>query len=101
MQVRSLLTLLAEMDGGRYLDEPAKSLVAADASSFAHVSLYDVLADAVLIPVRPLPRKQLRVTRSLRFYQRSYYLQRILSLMHPQSLRTACGTSIEHHPIGV
>lgn len=40
-QVRSLLTLLVEMDGGRHLDESARTLVAADISSFAHVSLYD------------------------------------------------------------
>lgn len=41
MQVRSLLALLVEMDGGRHLDEPARTLVAADISSFAHVSLCD------------------------------------------------------------
>ncbi|KAG6370976.1 hypothetical protein JVT61DRAFT_10690 [Boletus reticuloceps] len=36
MQVRSLLALLVEMDGGRHLDESARALVAADISSFAH-----------------------------------------------------------------
>ena len=41
MQVRSLLALLVEMDGGRYLDGSARALVAADISSFAHVSRYD------------------------------------------------------------
>lgn len=41
MQVRSLLALLVEMDGGRYLDGSARALVAADISSFAHVSLCD------------------------------------------------------------
>ncbi|KAG8221691.1 hypothetical protein J3R82DRAFT_1977 [Butyriboletus roseoflavus] len=36
MQVKSLLALLVEMDGGRHLDESARALVAADISSFAH-----------------------------------------------------------------
>lgn len=43
MQVRSLLAPLVEMDGGRHLDESARALVAADISSFAHVSLHDEL----------------------------------------------------------
>lgn len=41
MQVRSLLALLVEMDGGHHLDESARALVATDIASFAHVSLYD------------------------------------------------------------
>ena len=39
MQVRSLLALLIELDGGRYLDGSARALVDTDISSFAHVSL--------------------------------------------------------------
>jgi mediator of RNA polymerase II transcription subunit 12 len=38
MQVRFLLALLVEKDAGRHLDEAARTLVAADISSFAHVS---------------------------------------------------------------
>ncbi|KAG6369136.1 hypothetical protein JVT61DRAFT_14228 [Boletus reticuloceps] len=38
-----MLALLVDMDECRHLDESARALVAADISSFAHVSLYDEL----------------------------------------------------------
>ncbi|KIK91304.1 hypothetical protein PAXRUDRAFT_830959 [Paxillus rubicundulus Ve08.2h10] len=49
MQVRFLLALLVEMDAGRHLDEAARTLVAADISSFAHALAPDT-TNADMVP---------------------------------------------------
>ncbi|KAF9231909.1 hypothetical protein BU15DRAFT_55624 [Melanogaster broomeanus] len=53
VQVRSLLALLVEMDAGRHLDETARTLVAADISSFAHALAPDIANANMVPPVLP------------------------------------------------
>ncbi|KAF9219563.1 hypothetical protein BS17DRAFT_760662 [Gyrodon lividus] len=53
LQVRSLLALLVEMDAGRHLGEAARTLVAADISSFAHALAPDAANAGTAPPVLP------------------------------------------------
>jgi hypothetical protein len=94
LQSRDLLTLLVELDDGRFLDTAIRDQVNVDIAAFTHVSQFDALKIFTYVFFRRCIHTPNNLKMFQQRFQRYCYLPMTSNQKHLRFLLIVCGTNI-------